>query len=140
MKANQILVALDGSNNSIRGLDFAINLAQQSNSLITGIFIFPPYDSIFQPIRYDTKLMQKEAHRIMNLAKTKSAQKSIVFKHKLTRGNPGEEIVKYAEDKRKNFSLIVIGSRGLGGTKEVFFGSVANYVLHKSKNPVLVIK
>ena len=140
MKTNQILVALDGSNNSIRGLDFAFNLAKQSNSTITGIFVFPPMDSIFQPIRYDTKLMQKEAHRIMNLAKTKSTQKGIVFKHKLTRGNPGQEIVKFAENKRNNFSLIVIGSRGLGGTKEVFFGSVANYVLHKSKIPVLVIK
>ncbi len=140
MKTNQILVALDGSNNSIRGLDFAFNLAQQSNSTITGIFVFPSMDSFFQPIRYDTKLMQKEAHRIMNLAKTKSAKKGIVFKHKLTRGNPGQEIVKFAEKKRNNFTLIVIGSRGLGGTKEIFFGSVANYVLHKSKIPVMIVK
>jgi len=116
------MVCLDGSKNSLRGLDFAINLAQQFNSSITGIFVFPPNDSIFQPIRYDAKLMQKEAHRIINLAEKKSAQKSIVFKHKLTRGNPGREIVKYAENKRNNFSLIVIGSRGLGGTKKIFFG------------------
>jgi nucleotide-binding universal stress UspA family protein len=34
----------------------------------------------------------------------------------------------------------VIGSRGMGAVKEIFLGSVSNYVLHKSKKPVLIVK
>lgn len=139
MKTKQILVALDGSNNSFRALDFAINLAQQSNSTITGIFVYPPNDVLY-PIRYDEKLMRLEGHHIMDTAKKKSAKKGIRFSHKLTKGNPGQEIVKLANNKRYNFTLIVIGSRGLSGVKEIFLGSVANHVLHKSKIPVLIIK
>ena len=36
--------------------------------------------------------------------------------------------------------LVVIGDRGMGAAKEIFLGSVSNYVLHKSKKPVLVVK
>ncbi len=139
MKTKQFLVALDGSNNSFRALDYAINLAQQSGSTITGIFVYPPNDVLY-PIRYDEKLMRLEGNHIMDLAKRKCVKKGILFTHKLTKGKPGEEIVKLIDDKKHNFTLIVIGSRGLSGLKESFFGSVANYVLHKSKIPVLIIK
>jgi nucleotide-binding universal stress UspA family protein len=43
-------------------------------------------------------------------------------------------------EKKQNFDLIVIGSRGLGSAKEFFLGSTSNYVLHKSKKPVLIVK
>jgi nucleotide-binding universal stress UspA family protein len=33
-----------------------------------------------------------------------------------------------------------MGARGLGAIKEAFLGSVSNYVLHKSKVPVLIVK
>ena len=36
--------------------------------------------------------------------------------------------------------LVVIGSRGRSSAKELFFGSTSQFVLHKSKPPVLVIK
>jgi len=140
MKIKKILVALDGSNNSFKGLDSAIYLARQTHATLTGIFILPPSKSVFQPIRYDRKIMQKEVNRIMSRAKIRAAQKGIVFTHKIFSGNPGREIVNVVNSKRNKLDLVVIGSRGLGGAKELFLGSVANYVLHKSKIPVLVIK
>jgi len=49
-------------------------------------------------------------------------------------------IVKFAHTKKNKFDLIVIGSRGMGSAKEIFLGSTSNYVLHKSKIPVLIVK
>ena len=40
----------------------------------------------------------------------------------------------------KQFDIVVIGSRGMSSIKETFLGSTSNYVLHKSKIPVLVVK
>ena len=40
----------------------------------------------------------------------------------------------------EDFDLIVIGSRGMSATKEFFLGSTSNYVMHKSKKPVLIVK
>ena len=36
--------------------------------------------------------------------------------------------------------IIVIGSRGHGGIKEILLGSTSHYVLHKAPMPVLIIK
>jgi len=62
-----------------------------------------------------------------------------VFNEKIVKGEIGYNIVKLAQGKNK-FSMIVIGSRGRSPTKEMFFGSVSNYVVHTSKVPVLVVK
>lgn len=53
-------------------------------------------------------------------------------------GDPDHIIVAYTKQTKP--SMIVIGSRGLGGAKELFLGSVSNYVVHKSTFPVLIIK
>ncbi|MFM7797093.1 MAG: universal stress protein, partial [Candidatus Nitrosotenuis sp.] len=52
--------------------------------------------------------------------------------------DPGFSIVNFAKD--KNFDIIIIGARGVGALKEIFLGSVSNYVLHKTSLPVLVVK
>ena len=54
-------------------------------------------------------------------------------------GNIGYNIVKTAHSK-ENYDMIVIGSRGRGSVKEMFFGSTSNYVIHTAKIPVLVVK
>jgi nucleotide-binding universal stress UspA family protein len=74
----------------------------------------------------------------MKKAKLKAAQKGILFFDRVTYGDDGKRIVEIAD--KQNFDLIVIGSRGMGAAKELFLGSTSNYVLHKSKKPVLVVK
>ncbi len=135
----KILVPMDGSKNSFRGLDHAIYLARQCGATVTGINIMPfyPKSLLLTPISYEKELIKK-AKELMGKVKVRCAQNGIVFSEKITDGHEAEEIVDFAED--KNFDLIVIGARGLGSVKEVFLGSVSNGVLHKSKIPVLIVK
>ena len=53
---------------------------------------------------------------------------------------PGYDIFKFAHYKKNKIDLVVIGARGRGLAKELFLGSVSNYVLRKSKLPVLIVK
>ena len=82
----------------------------------------------------------KEIKDIMEKAKLLAAQNGIVFKEKMMRGDVGYNIIKLAHGKKDKFDLIVIGSRGRGSIKEMFFGSVSNYVIHAAKIPVLIVK
>ena len=135
----KILVPMDGSKNSFRGLDYAIHIARQCSATVTGINVIPfyPKSLLLTPISYEKEL-RKKGREIMKKAKVRCAQNGIVFSERITDGHEAEEIVGFSEEKK--FDLIVIGARGLGSVKEVFLGSVSNGVLHKSKIPVLIVK
>ncbi|MEM4378910.1 MAG: universal stress protein [Candidatus Nitrosotenuis sp.] len=139
IKFQKILVPLDGSKNSIRGLNHAIYLARQCQATITGIYVIPrPPHPAFRTPSYPEKPLLKDADRTIQFAKKHCAQNGIFFEGKITFGDPAHTIVRFAKDKK--FDAIVIGARGRGAVKEFFFGSVSNYVLHKSGLPVLVVK
>ena len=135
----KILVPLDGSKNSMRGLDEAIYIARQCQATITGVYIIPIYPrNLADAIMPYQIHLTKDAKKYMSSAKTRAAQKGVLFRSKIIYGSPSSEITDLAKDKK--FDLIVIGSRGHGGVKEVFLGSVASAVVHKSKVPILVVK
>ena len=139
LKIKKILVPLDGSSNSFRGLDTAIHMARECQATITGLYvagIVKPRTS--DPITPLEKILLEHAQKIMKKAKLNAAKKGILFFDRVTYGDDGKRIVEVAD--KQNFDLIIIGSRGMGSAKELFLGSTSNYVLHKSKKPVLVVK
>ncbi|MCH7966769.1 MAG: universal stress protein [Thaumarchaeota archaeon] len=138
-KIRKILVPLDGSSNSFRGLDTAIQMARQCHATITGLYVVGiTKPRIDEPITSPEKIFLKYAQKIMKKAKLKAAQKGILFFDRVSYGDEEKRIVDVAE--KKNFDLIVIGSRGMCAAKEFFLGSTSNYVVHKSKKPVLIVK
>ena len=134
-----ILVPLDGSKNSFRGLDVAIHMARQNHATVTGLYVVglvKPHPN--EPINSLEKILLDNAQKIMKKAKLQAAKKGVLFFDRVSYGDEGKKIVDIAE--RKNFDLIVIGSRGMSAAKEIFLGSTSNFVLHKSKKPVLIVK
>jgi nucleotide-binding universal stress UspA family protein len=141
VKIKKILVPLDGSSNSFRGLDMAIHIARQCHGTITaltvkslpGIYLIPPIGFLdFNPMTDVKKILYK--------AKVSAAKKGIKLISKAQVGDPGHDIAKFANSKNNRIDLVVIGARGRSSAKEIFLGSVSNYVLHKSKKPVLIVK
>ena len=138
-KIKNILVPLDGSKNSLRGLDNAISIARACHATITAIYVIPLYPkNIFDTLMPYYVHPQKEVKKFMAGAKKRAAQKGILLKSKIINGSPTKEIQDLA--KSKKFDLIVIGARGLGSIKETFLGSVSHAIVHKTRIPVLVTK
>ena len=140
-KVTKILVPLDGSKNSWRGLEMAISIARQFGATITGVYsIYAPPHSEFRGVGSVEKSLNIEVKKFLDEAKVLAGQNGIVLNERLMRGDIGYNIVKLAHNKKEKFNLIVIGTRGRGSVKEMFFGSVSNYVIHTSKIPVLIVK
>jgi nucleotide-binding universal stress UspA family protein len=138
-KIKKILVPIDGSKNSIRGLDNAISIARNCHATITGLYVLPTYPrNIADAIIPFFLHPEKEARKFLADAKKRAAQKGILFKSKIIWGSPTCEIQEMVNSKK--FDLIVIGARGMGSLKELFLGSVSNVIVHKSKIPVMVVK
>jgi nucleotide-binding universal stress UspA family protein len=53
-------------------------------------------------------------------------------------GDPAEEVLRFAES--NGIELITVGSRGLGGLKGLFLGSVSHKLIADAKSPCLVVK
>ncbi len=138
-KFKKILVPLDGSANANRGLDRALEIAKESGAEITGFYVF--HLPLAAGIKYTQKMKddaQNKAVKAIGPAIKRAQKAGAVFKYKTSGGHTGSEIIKFAEQGK--YDMIVIGARGLGGAKEAFLGSTSNYVVHKTKVPVLVVK
>jgi nucleotide-binding universal stress UspA family protein len=143
MSNKKIMVCLDGSKNSLRGLDKAILFAKQSNAIILGVHSdtsFSAFSAVRAPLLPDKK-WKKEAKSLMSVAKKKVEKKNIEFEGVVIGGHSsGIDLTTFANNPANKVDQIVIGSRGMGFPKELFFGSTSNFVLHKAKAPVTIVK
>ena len=141
IKTKKILVPLDGSKNSIRGLDMAIHIARQSQGTITALAVKSvPGIYALHPLGFLDFNSMTEVKKILNDAKLRAAKKGIQLTSKALAGDPGYDIARFANNAKNKIDLVVIGARGRGSAKDLFLGSVSNYVVHKSQFPILVIK
>ena len=141
IKTKKILVPLDGSKNSLRGLDMAIHIARQSQGTIIALAVKTvPGIYAIHPLGFLDFNSMKEVKKLLANAKLRAAKKGIQLTGKAISGDPGYDIAKFANSSKNAIDLVVVGARGRSSAKEIFLGSVSNYVLHKSKKPVLVVK
>ena len=141
IKTKKILVPIDGSKNSFRGLDMAIHVARQSQGTIIALSVKSvPGIYAIHPLGFLDFNSMTDVKKTLNEAKVKAAKKGIQLTGKAIAGDPGYDIAKFTNDKKNGIDMVVIGARGRGSAKELFLGSVSNYVLHKSKKPVLIVK
>jgi nucleotide-binding universal stress UspA family protein len=139
----KIMVCLDGSKNSLRGLQTAITIAKQSDDVIVGVHSdvsFSAFSAVRAPILPEKK-WKKESRKLIQVAKKKVETKNIEFQGVVIGGHSsGIDLTTFANNPKNKIEQIIIGSRGMGFPKEIFFGSTSNFVLHKAKAPVTIVK
>ena len=143
MTDKRIMVCLDGSKNSIRGLNAAILSAKQSDATIIGVHSdtsFSAFSAVRAPILPEKK-WTKKSQEIIHAAQKKVEKNKINFKGIVIGGHSsGIDLTTFANNPGNKIDQIVIGSRGMGFPRELFFGSTSNFVLHKAKAPVTIVK
>jgi len=141
MNLKKILVPLDGSKNSIRGLEHAISLAKLADASIVGTHVSYVPGNLANPRQgFINQELVKEAKDYLYTAKKQCDESNIEFTSEIIPGIPSTGIVNFAHDVKNKINLIVMGTRGLSSAKETFLGSVSNHVVHKSNIPVLLVK
>jgi nucleotide-binding universal stress UspA family protein len=134
---SKILVPVDGSKKSFEALDRALTLAGFTHAEVTCIHVIPEVPE-GGPRTRDMERYLKEDGDIVLKKAAKRAGKNTKFKARLVRGAPNIETIKIARNGK--FDHIVMSTTGKGGATGDMLGSVSNYVLHKSKVPVYLIK
>lgn len=139
---SNILVAFDGSDQSKKAMEFALQLSKTYSSHLEVIHVYNyPGFILGEALVTVPAYILKDQQDYSNLVLTEANQwiESMPgAKVTLLQGSPAKAIIDYAEG--NNSDLIIIGSRGLGGISEFILGSVSHNVVQHSKIPVLVVK
>ena len=133
-----ILVALDGSAASKKGLDRAIYLSKLSGAKITGVNVVVVYPTLAGTVLNYKKFLTEKSEKMLNLTKKYCEKQQVSFNYKVLYGKPSSQIAEFA--RKEKIDLIIIGSKGIGGFKGTILGSISNSVTQKSKVSVLVVK
>jgi nucleotide-binding universal stress UspA family protein len=153
----KILVALDGSEPADRALVLSLELAVKCSAEIV---LFSVVESIVVPagssmypvqpmgvptippewmIGYSEELKVRHEKVLSEaLKKATDFEPSLKVSTRLVEGRPSDRIIEAAKEGK--FDMIVMGSRGLGGVKEFFLGSVSDRVADEASCPVLIVK
>jgi len=139
----EILVPVDGSENSIRAATFAMEMASAMNIGVRLFYVFPAASveviGIAGMSRADIdQAAQAAAQRAFD--KTREGVGSALIdkvEQETSIGDPAEEIIRFTEDDHS--VLVIIGRRGLSRMRSLMLGSVSDKVLRHAKSPVTVI-
>ncbi|WP_019413163.1 universal stress protein [Paenisporosarcina sp. TG20] len=140
--SNVIVVPTDGSNGSIKALQYAIDLAKKTDGEIILLNVQPNFASPnvrnFFSKNDVEEYTQMLADEQLKTAKGIMEEAGVPYQAKVRTGLTKVEICQ--ETKEAEASLIVMGYRGLGAVAGVVLGSVSYGVLHDAPCPVTIVR
>lgn len=142
----RILVAVDGSETSLRGLAEGIRFAKDTGARLLLVHVLNALvlESEIAATAYYQALadaLRDSAAKILEHAAMLVRKADVPFEQKLVEkigASASHEII--AQAKEWNADLIVIGTHGRRGLKRLVMGSDAEVVLRRSPVPVLMVR
>lgn len=149
---SKILIPVDGSTNSMKAIDFAIDLADKYKSELLALHVLYSQSgfafhketvagaitsSSLNDLNLDAK---QEAEKWFEEINKRAEEKKVQIKTEVvfTVISIVEGILTYAE--KENINLIIIGSKGKSGWKKLIVGSVASGISTYAHCPILIVK
>ena len=142
-----ILVGIDGSESSIDAADYAIEMAKKDGAQVIALTVnriplssyglATPQEEVKQS--KDNEEMQEFKEWLDKISQN-AKQNSVQLKKEIINSQMSVEaaIVEYAES--EGVDLIVVGTRGNSGIKNMVLGSIASGVVKYATCPVMVVK
>lgn len=144
----RILVAVDGSAASNKGLREAMRLAKAEGATLCILHVVNDYLAMASasmegvaPPRDLRPLLRKSGERILARAKALAAKhrlQAVVVLREVLSGPAAESIVR--EAKKQRADLIVLGTHGRRGLRRLVLGSDAEKVVRTASVPVLLVR
>jgi nucleotide-binding universal stress UspA family protein len=138
----KIVVAIDGSDISLKALEVALSEARIWNAELHVIYVVET--SMFSSIPMDNtweiiySLLESEGKEVFQKSKDRAAQDGVSLITHLKDGHAGNEIVSLSEELHAD--LIVIGSRGKTNIDRLLLGSVSEHVVRNSSCTTMVVR
>ncbi len=139
---DKLMIATDGSKHSMKTIDQSVKLASKLGAEVTILYVIEGnpqigYD-LFAAYKKTEEELENAAKKVLNESSQPFIDKGISVKTRIEKGHPSEIICEIAE--KESFDYVILGSRGLGGIKQMLLGSVSNAVANCIKTNIIIIK
>ena len=142
----QILLAIDGSDESKLAAQAATELSRETGSQVHLVYVLPTPAQLIGHHLYTDEVREsliggaeRDAETFLKEQAEKiSSDGGKVADTHLRSGDPDKEILRAAES--LGAGLIVMGSRGLGAISRMLIGSISDSVVRHAHCPVLVMR
>lgn len=141
---HRLLVAIDGSENAARALNYALTLAKEIGPVELHLVTVHPEPVIYGEIQvYVTRakmeeLQQRHSEDILRPAEEAAKTAGVPYTSEIVVGDVAPMIVNRADELKCDG--IVMGTRGLGAIGNLVMGSIATKVVHLTTLPVTLVK
>jgi nucleotide-binding universal stress UspA family protein len=133
---NAIIVGYDGSECADPALDWAVEEARLRQATLTIFHSWNfPYTGMMGPVSTQIEQAAEETLRLA-VDRVRAAAPDVAVTPLLSYGSPGLVLV----DSSKNADLVVVGSHGHSGFRELMLGSVSSLVAQHAACPVVVVR
>lgn len=139
----KLLVPTDFSANAMKAVTYSAEIAKRTGAAIYLLHVIEPItDRIRQPYalheRLEEEITSARLSELKTLKDTVSAlYPGVSIETALSRGTVATAILDFAQNVRAD--IIVMGTQGASGLKEVFLGSVTGGTIGRTKIPVLAV-
>ena len=135
-----ILIAVDGSDDSNKALTYAKNMAATYSATLRLVHVLAHTSDL---LGYDDfeKLYAKRKHAgqtVLDDALAELGEPNFEIRQELLEGPEPDSILSCAQKNRAD--LIIMGTRGMGALKGLLVGSVSRKVIHLADCPVMVVR
>lgn len=136
----KFIVAVDGSEQSDRALEHAVEIAKGTEADITVVHAVTPeiYSQNGEILIEDMSDAETRADEVLENAREYARELEYEVDTELLYGDPTDEIIKYADE--EGFDSIFVGHRGLSQRHEDLVGSVAQEIVRRASIPVTVVR
>jgi nucleotide-binding universal stress UspA family protein len=142
----QILLAIDGSDESKLAAQAATELSKGTGSQVHLVYVLPTPAQLIGHRLYSDEVREsliggaeRDAENFLKeQAENVTSDGGKVAETHLRSGEPDKEILRAAE--ALGVGLIVMGSRGLGAISRMLIGSISDSVVRHAHCPVLVMR
>jgi nucleotide-binding universal stress UspA family protein len=145
----RIVCAVDFSDCSMRGLEYAMSLAQEADATLTLVHVIElppavPREPHEIPVTIPLNLREYIAHAEQDArarldgAIPDAVRANCTVDTVLATGKPYREILRVAEEHKAD--LLVVGIHGRGAIDRLLFGSTAQHLVRQSSCPVLTLR
>jgi nucleotide-binding universal stress UspA family protein len=138
----KILVAFDGSDQSYKAFDFAVEMARLCTDAASEILVLsvvqPPEPADIVEVDAIIDSVTQHYEELFKGLREKAKEKNLGIKTEVAVGHPAEQIIRYA--KEMSSDMVIVGQTGKSKIENWLLGSVSKRVSTYSPCTVTIVK